>query len=339
MAVSVVLCLLAFGLVITAHASTPELGLNKTCIDEPEVTLQVGLYDESCPTAELIVSSWVQKAVEEDPRMAASLLRLHFHDCFVNGCDGSVLLEDTADFVGEKTAPPNLNSLRGFEVIDDIKAQLELVCPQTVSCADILAIAARDSVALSSGPRWEVPVGRKDSLFASYETAASHLPSPASNVTALVGAFQDVGLTLADLVALSGAHTIGKAKCSSFSSRLSIGTGSLRGDPEFLQSLLMLCYPSTSISTAMADLDLKTPTAFDNQYYINLLRGEGLLVSDEMLVENEVTQAIVELYAANCDIFLQDFAKSMVRMGSLAKRQEGEVRVNCRFINYNNIIH
>jgi peroxidase len=59
-----------------------------------------------------------------------------------------VLLDDTQNFVGEKTAAPNLNSLRGFEVIDSIKSELESVCPQTISCADILATVARDSVVL-----------------------------------------------------------------------------------------------------------------------------------------------------------------------------------------------
>ena len=66
------------------------------------------------------------------------------------GCDASVLLDDTSSFRGEQTAGPNNNSLRGFEVIDAIKPKVESACPSVVSCADILAIAARDSVVIVS---------------------------------------------------------------------------------------------------------------------------------------------------------------------------------------------
>ena len=55
------------------------------------------------------------------------------------------MLNDTATFTGEQTAFPNVGSIRGFTVVDNIKAQVEAVCNQTVSCADILAVAARDS--------------------------------------------------------------------------------------------------------------------------------------------------------------------------------------------------
>ena len=57
-----------------------------------------------------------------------------------------MLLDDTANFTGEKNAGPNSNSIRGFNVIDTIKTQLERQCPGVVSCADILSAAARDSV-------------------------------------------------------------------------------------------------------------------------------------------------------------------------------------------------
>jgi len=103
-----------------------------------------GFYSRTCPRAESIVKSTVRNHLKSDPSLAAGLLRLHFHDCFVQGCDASVLIEGPQT---ERTALPNL-SLKGFEVINDAKTQLEALCPGVVSCADILALAARDSVDL-----------------------------------------------------------------------------------------------------------------------------------------------------------------------------------------------
>jgi peroxidase len=68
----------------------------------------------------------------------------------LQGCDGSILLDDTSSFTREKNANPNRNSARGFNVIDNIKTAVENICPGVVSCADILAIAATDSVAIVS---------------------------------------------------------------------------------------------------------------------------------------------------------------------------------------------
>ncbi|KAJ1256167.1 hypothetical protein BS78_K077100 [Paspalum vaginatum] len=307
------------------------------------VSLGADVYRTTCPRAEEIVRAAVGRAVAADPRMAASLLRLHFHDCFVNGCDGSVLLDDKPFFIGEKTAVPNANSLRGFEVIDAIKEELERECPETVSCADLLAIAARDSVVVSGGPSWEVEVGRKDSRTASLQGANINLPAPTSGVATLVQRFRNVGLSAKDMVSLSGAHTIGKARCTSFSARLS-GVGVSSGaskDQTFLQSLQQLC--TASAGSALAHLDLATPATFDNQYYINLLSGDGLLPSDQALAsssavagaDQDLVASLVATYAFDASVFFQDFAESMLRMGRLAPSvgTSGEVRRNCRVVN------
>nr|AFK39797.1 unknown [Lotus japonicus] len=108
--------------------------------------LTTDFYNSSCPSLLKIVRREVKKALMNEMRMGGSLLRLHFHDCFVNGCDGSILLDGGDDV--EKSALPNLNSVRGFDVIDTIKSSVESACNGVVSCADIVAIAARDSVLL-----------------------------------------------------------------------------------------------------------------------------------------------------------------------------------------------
>lgn len=105
---------------------------------------RVGFYARTCPRAEFIVRSTVQSHFRSNPAIAPGLLRMHFHDCFVQGCDASILIDGSNT---EKTAPPN-SLLRGYDVIDDAKTQLEAACPGVVSCADILALAARDSVVL-----------------------------------------------------------------------------------------------------------------------------------------------------------------------------------------------
>ncbi|KAK7318834.1 hypothetical protein RJT34_03541 [Clitoria ternatea] len=323
------LCLVILKLT-PAFASTLTEGYG----DDPGCPFGSNIYQYTCPEAEAIIFSWVEQAVSADSRMAASLLRLHFHDCFVNGCDASVLLDDTQDFVGEKTAAPNLNSLRGFEVIDKIKSELELVCPQTVSCADILATVARDSVLLSGGPIWEVQMGRKDSMTASKDAANNNIPGPNSTVDILVAKFENVGLTLQDMVALSGAHTIGKARCRTFTSRLQSSSNS-DANIDFIASLQQICSGPDN-SNRVAHLDLATPATFDNQYYVNLLSGEGLLPSDQVLVNgNGETRQIVETYVENPLAFFEDFKVSMLKMGSLGSlsQSNGQIRRNCRIIN------
>ncbi|CAH9094787.1 unnamed protein product, partial [Cuscuta epithymum] len=174
-------------------------------------------YERTCPEAEVVVAEVVRAASLADQTVPAGLLRMHFHDCFIRGCDASVLL-DSKKNSGEKNGPPNL-SLHSFFVIDDAKKAVEAMCPGVVSCADILAFAARDAVVAAGGPYWDVPKGRKDGRV-SKASETLQLPGPAFNISQLYISFSQRGLSMEDLVALSGGHTIGFSHCSSFESRL-----------------------------------------------------------------------------------------------------------------------
>ncbi|KAJ3708433.1 hypothetical protein LUZ61_012138 [Rhynchospora tenuis] len=296
-------------------------------------------YDKSCPKAKEIVQSIVAQAVAREARMAASLLRLHFHDCFVKGCDASVLLDSSKNIISEKGSNPNKNSLRGFEVIDEIKATLEKVCPQTVSCADIVTLAARDSTVLAGGPYWEVPLGRRDSLGASISGSNHNIPAPNDTLPTIITKFKLQHLDLVDLVALSGSHTIGLSRCTSFRQRLYNQTGNGLADSTLEESFaaqLRGGCPRSGGDNNLFPLDRVSPTKFDNLYYKNIVYGEGLLSSDQILfTKSPDTMALVKLYAENEKLFLEQFAKSMVKMGNISPLTgyEGQVRKNCRFVN------
>lgn len=300
-------------------------------LDQANSQLSTKYYKSTCPKALSIVRAGVTAAIKNETRIGASLLRLHFHDCFVNGCDGSVLLDDTANFIGEKTAVPNNNSARGFNVVDQIKANLEKACPGVVSCADILAIAARHSVVHLGGPSWKVKLGRRDSTTASGAAANASIPPPTSNLSALISSFSAQGLSLKDMVALSGAHTIGRARCTSFRGHIYNDSNI---DTSFAKSLQQKC-PKSGNDNALANLDLQTPACFDNLYYKNLLNKKGLLHSDQEFFNGNSADFLVKRYAASTSNFFKDFAKAMIKMGNIRPLtgSAGQIRINCRKIN------
>ncbi|AQL06237.1 peroxidase 5 [Zea mays] len=285
-------------------------------------SLRVGYYSQTCGSAESIVADEVQKASYRDRGVLASLIRLHFHDCFVNGCDGSVLLE-ASDRQAEKNAKPNL-SLRGFDVIERIKQRLEAACALTVSCADIVAFAARDSVKLSGGLWYAVPGGRQDGTVSRASMTGDLPPPNQRNVDLLAQYFYRKGLTLDEMVLLSAAHTVGIAHCSSFDYRLTSDQD--KGmDPAFRNSLRSQCQYNPS---NYVPLDAGSQYAFDTGYFSNVLANRTVLDSDAALASPRTADKVKQ-WKNNPDWFKNSFAAAMVKMGSIRGSYPGKVRLNC----------
>ncbi|KAK9224406.1 hypothetical protein WN943_009439 [Citrus x changshan-huyou] len=239
------------------------------------------------------------------------------------GCDGSLLLDDSAPggIQSEKNGNPNL-STGGYEVVDDIKTALENVCPGVVSCADILAIASQILVSLDGGPTWQVQLGRRDSRTANL-AGTSGIPLGNETLDRISEKFRAVGLDdPTDLVALSGAHTFGRARCVAFRNRLfnfdGAGNPDPTIDPTYLQTLRQNC-PQGGNGNALVDLDPTTADGFDNNYFTNLQNNRGLLTSDQVLFSTTgaKTVAIVNRFANSQTDFFDTFGQAMIKMGNI----------------------
>ncbi|THG10577.1 hypothetical protein TEA_005662 [Camellia sinensis var. sinensis] len=280
-----------------------------------------------------VTEGWLHTRLGSFPSSLSALSSSYA--CF-EGCDGSVLLDGTD---GEKFAFPNQNSLRGFEVIDAIKTNVEIACPSMVSCADILTLAAREAVFLTGGPYWAIALGRRDGLTANQTAANTDLPSPFDPLENITAKFTSKGLDRNDVVVLSGAHTIGFAQCFTFKPRLFNFDGSGNPDPTLdallLSNLQSLCPNQDNSDTNLAPLDRVSSSRFDNNYYNNLLNNSGLLESDQALMGDNRTAAMVNIYSKFPFLFSKNFGVSMVKMSYIGvlTGQNGQIRKNCRVVN------
>ncbi|KAK4770251.1 hypothetical protein SAY87_030783 [Trapa incisa] len=304
-----------------------------------ESQLQVGFYTNKCPLAEFIVKDEVRKGFIRDRGIAAGLVRMHFHDCFVRGCDGSVLIDSTASNTAEKDSPANNPSLRGFEVIDNAKARLESACQGVVSCADILAFAARDSVEITGGLSYAVPAGRRDGRVSLASETLTNLPPPFFNVDQLTQGFANKGFTQDEMVTLSGAHTIGRSHCGSFSNRLYSFNATVSQDPSldprYAALLKQRCPQNSNDQSLVVPMNPSSPTVTDVGYYLDVLANRGLFSSDQALLTSTATASQVVQNARNPFLWKRKFAAAMVKMGNLGVLvgTDGEIRTNCRVIN------
>lgn len=303
--------------------------------------LQPGFYSSTCPSAEFIVSSVVREATRRDPRTPALLLRLHYHDCFVQGCDGSVLIQDPTK-QGLEISSPNHAGVGGFDVIRNAKTELERRCQGVVSCADIVALAARDAVALSQGPFYRVPTGRRDGRVSNVDDAAN-MPDVRDSVQVLEAKFVQKGLLEKDLVLLTGAHTIGTAACFFIQPRLYDFLPG--GGPDPLISPILLpelqseC-PKGGDTNVRVPLDHGSGRKFDTKILKNIQTGFGVIESDAKLYTDPSMKAVIDSYVGSPGSksrsnFGSEFVEAIVRMGQIEVKtgQEGEVRRVCSQFN------
>jgi len=311
------------------------------CLQLPAVAqgqLQVGFYNTSCPNAESLVRQAVANAFANDSGIAAGLIRMHFHDCFVRGCDASVLLTSPNN-TAERDAAPNNPSLRGFQVIDAAKAAVEQSCPRTVSCADIVAFAARDSINLTGNLPYQVPSGRRDGNVSLATDALNNLPPPTFNASQLVANFAAKNLTAEEMVILSGAHTVGRSFCTSFLNRIYNGSTPIVDSglsSGYATLLRALCPSNANASTPTTTvMDLSTPAVLDNNYYKLLPLNLGLFFSDNQLRVNSTLNASVNSFAANETLWKEKFVAAMIKMGSIEvlTGSQGQIRLNCSVVN------
>ncbi|KAK4847913.1 hypothetical protein QYF36_007086 [Acer negundo] len=232
---------------------------------------------------------------------------MHFHDCFVRN--------RTSKPTSGEDHIANNPSLRGFEVIDEAKAQCESVCPNTVSCADILGFAARDSAIQVAGINYLVPSGSRDGRVSLSDEVGQYIPPPSFNAEQLAQNFARKGMSVDEMVTLSGAHSIGVAHCSSFSIRLYSFNATHPQDPSmdpiYVSFLKLRCPPPNTGDTRdpTVSLETRTPDRLDNR-----------MVSDN---------------AMNGAAWGAKYGRAMVHMGSLdvLTGTQGEIRRLCSVVN------
>ncbi|KAK3150506.1 hypothetical protein QOZ80_3AG0234070 [Eleusine coracana subsp. coracana] len=285
--------------------------------------LSAGFYKTTCPDAEKIIFGIVEKKFKEDPGTAAGLLRLVFHDCFANGCDASILIDPLSNQASEKEAGPNI-SVKGYDIIDDIKTELEKQCKEVVSCADIVAVAARDAVKLTGGPDYAVPTGRRDAVVSNREDA-DNLPGPDIAVPKLLSDFSKKGFDLEESVALlAGGHTIGSCKC------FFIEADAAPIDPDYKKNISTAC-DGANRDRGSVPMDQVTPNVFDGSYFALALAKKMPLTVDRLMGLDPKTEPVLKAMAAKPESFIPVFVKAMEKLSVLQvlTGKDGEIRKSC----------
>ncbi|KAL0332323.1 UNVERIFIED_CONTAM: Peroxidase 73 [Sesamum calycinum] len=299
--------------------------------------LKQNYYANICPDVENIVRQTVTAKFKQTFVTVPATLRLFFHDCFVSGCDASVIIASTPGNTAEKDHPDNLSLAGdGFDTVIKAKAAVDAVprCRNKVSCADILALATRDVISLAGGPSYPVELGRLDGLSSTAASVNGNLPQPTFNLDQLNRMFGSRGLSQADMIALSAGHTLGFSHCSKFSNRIYNFSRQNPVDPtlnkQYATQLQGMCPRNVDPRIAI-DMDPTTPRIFDNAYFKNLVQGKGLFTSDQVLFTDTRSRNTVNTWASNPQAFNAAFIQAITKLGRVGVKtgSNGNIRFDC----------
>ncbi|GFR50939.1 hypothetical protein Agub_g13259 [Astrephomene gubernaculifera] len=232
------------------------------------------------PEVKAAVDKALAKAVTKGK--AAVALRLPFHDAGTfSGSQGGGGLNASVRF--ELDRPENMGLKRGWRIVEQLRGDLRgTPADGCVSDADLVALAGAFAVRLCGGPDIAVPIGRP---VAAGADPAGRMPGETFSAEQLKAAFADKGLSVQEMVALSGAHTLG-----------SKGFGDpVRFDNEYYTSLLRR--PWTNPDDPMASM-IGLP-------------------SDHVLPDDPDCLPYIRTYAEDQDAFFRDFAAAYVKMCAL----------------------
>ncbi|CAN4109623.1 unnamed protein product [Withania somnifera] len=244
--------------------------------------LKLNYYSESCPRAEEIIKEQVIKLYHKHGNTAASWIRNVFHDCMVKKSR-----EDIERNFG----------MRNFKYIETIKEALESKCPNTVSCADIVALSARDGVVMLGGPHIEMKTGRRDSKESYLAEVENFIPNHNDSMLLVLSRFKSVGVDAQGTVALL-------VHCVNIVHRL-YPTVDPTLDPKYANYLKTRCPSPQPDPKAVeyAGNDHVTPMVWDNLYYKNIMNNKGLLNVDQQLVSDPNTYPFVEKFLCDNSYF------------------------------------
>lgn len=184
------------------------------------------------------------------------------------------------------------------------------------------------------GPSFSVELGRRDGLVSKASRVEGNLPKANFNLKQLKDMFLRHNLSQIDMVALSGAHTIGFSHCNEFADRLYSSQVDPNLDPTYAQDLMTQCPKNPDPGVVLA-LDPQSPAVFDNLYYKNLVSGKGLLSSDQVLFTDTASRSTVVEFANDAVRFNTAFVAAMRKLGRVGVKtgREGEIRRDCTKFN------